>query len=230
MTITLITGANKGLGFETARRLDAARHDVWSSARDAERGQAAATELGTHFVPLDVTDDASAADAAATVRAESGHIDILINNAGITGPRGVSAEELTGDDVRTVFDTNVFGLVRVTHAFLPLLRAAEAPSVINVSSGLGSFHTMTETEWSRFVTPAYSASKSAVNMLTVQYAHALPDVRFNVVDPGYTSTDLNAPTGTQTVEQGTDAVVRLATLGIATPNATFTGRDGIVRW
>jgi NAD(P)-dependent dehydrogenase (short-subunit alcohol dehydrogenase family) len=230
MTITLITGANKGLGFETARRLIAAGHDVWIGARDAERGQAAAAELGARFVQLDVTDDASAAGAAETVRAASAHIDVLINNAGITGPRGVPAEELTADQVRTVFNTNVFGLVRVTRAFLPLLGAAEAPSVINLSSGLGSFHTVTATEWSRFVTPAYSASKSAVTMLTVQYAHALPAIRFNAVDPGYTSTDLNAHTGTQTVEQGTDAIVRLATLGAKTPTATFTDRNGVVPW
>jgi len=230
MTITLITGANKGLGFETARRLIAAGHDVWIGARDADRGQAAAARLGARFVQLDVTDDASAAAAAETVRAASGHIDILINNAGITGTHGVPAEELTADEVHTVFGTNVFGVVRVTHAFLPLLRAAEAPSVINVSSGLGSFHTMTATEWAQFVTPAYSASKSAVTMLTVQYAHALPDIRFNAIDPGYTATDLNAHSGPQTIEEGTDAIVRLATLGAETPTATFTDRNGVVPW
>lgn len=230
MTITLITGANKGLGFETARRLIAAGHDVWIGARDADRGQAAAARLGARFVQLDVTDDGSAAAAAETVRAASGYIDILINNAGITGTRGVPAEELTADEVHTVFGTNVFGVVRVTHAFLPLLRAAEAPSVINVSSGLGSFHTMTATEWAQFVTPAYSASKSAVTMLTVQYAHALPDIRFNAIDPGYTATDLNAHSGPQTIEEGTDAIVRLATLGAETPTATFTDRNGVVPW
>ena len=230
MTITLITGANKGLGFETARRLIAAGHDVWIGARDADRGQAAAARLGAHFVQLDVTDDESAAAAAETVRAASGHIDILINNAGITGTHGVPAEKLTADEVHTVFGTNVFGVVRVTHAFLPLLRAAEAPSVINVSSGLGSFHNMTATEWAQFGVPGYSASKSAVTMLTVQYAHALQDIRFNAIDPGYTATDLNAHSGPQTIEEGTDAIVRLATLGAETPTATFTDRNGVVPW
>lgn len=230
MTTTLITGANKGIGFETARRLIAAGHMVWIGARDVERGQAAAIELGTRFVQLDVTDDASVEAAVMAVRSASDQLDVLVNNAGIAGGAGIPAEELTAEEVHRVFDTNVYGLVRVTRAFLPLLRAAKAPSVINVSSGLGSFHTTTATEWSRFITPAYSASKSAVNMLTVQYAHALPDIRFNAVDPGYTSTDLNAHSGTQTVQEGSDAIVRLATLGAETPTATFTNRNGVEPW
>ncbi|WP_158861717.1 SDR family NAD(P)-dependent oxidoreductase [Leifsonia sp. AG29] len=229
MTTTLITGANKGLGHETARRLLAAGHDVWIAARDRERGAAAAQALGARFVPLDVTDDQSAAAAADTVRAASGHLDVLINNAGITGGR-IPADDLTAADVERVFATNVFGAVRVIHAFLPLLREADAPSVINVSSGLGSFTVVTTTEWGRFVTPAYSASKSALTMLTVQYAHALPDIRFNAVDPGYTATDLNGHSGTQTITEGTDAVVRLATLGPDTPTGGFFDRTGPVPW
>lgn len=229
MTITLITGANKGLGYETARRLLAAGHTVWLAARDRDRGAAAADALGTRFVQLDVTDDGSVAAAAETVRDASGHLDVLINNAGITGGR-VAAADLTAHDLERVFSTNVFGAARVTHAFLPLLRTAESPSVINVSSGLGSFTLVTTTEWGRFQTPAYSASKAALTMLTVQFAHALPDIRFNAVDPGYTATDLNGRAGTQTLEEGTDAIVRLATLGSETPTAGFFDRTGPVPW
>jgi NAD(P)-dependent dehydrogenase (short-subunit alcohol dehydrogenase family) len=229
MTITLITGANKGLGRETARRLIAAGHDVWIGARDADRGRAAATELGARSVQLDVTDDASVSAAVETVAAESGHLDVLVNNAGITGGR-VPAAEVTADHLRRVYETNVFGIVRVTHAFLPLLDAAAAPAVVNVTSGLGSFTQITETEWGRYGSVSYSSSKSAVTMLTVQYARALPGIRFNAVDPGYTATDLNGRAGTQTVEEGTDAIVRLALLGGQARTGTFTDRSGIVPW
>lgn len=229
MTTTLITGANKGLGYETARRLLAAGHDVWVAARDPERGAAAAETLGARFVQLDVTDDQSAAAAADTVRAGSGRLDVLINNAGISGGR-IPAEDLTAADLERVFATNVFGAARIIHAFLPLLRDADAPSVINVSSGLGSFTLVTTTEWGRFVIPAYSASKAALTMLTVQYAHALPNIRFNAVDPGYTATDFNGRAGTQTLAEGTEAVVRLATLGAGTPTGGFFDRTGPVPW
>lgn len=124
MAATLITGANKGLGFETARRLVAAGHIVYIGSRDAERGRRAAEQLGARPVPIDVTDDASAAAAAKTVEADGG-LDVLINNAGIevhaAGGAVIGAAELTADVMREVFETNVFGVVRVTHAFLPLL-------------------------------------------------------------------------------------------------------------
>jgi NAD(P)-dependent dehydrogenase (short-subunit alcohol dehydrogenase family) len=229
MTTTLITGANKGLGYETARRLIAANHTVWIGARDRDRGTTAAGELGARFVELDVTDDDSVAEAASTIQDEDGCLDVLINNAGITGG-SIPADELTASDLERVFATNLFGAARVIHAFLPLLRTAETPSVINVSSGLGSFTLVTTTEWGRFHTPAYSASKAALTMLTVQYANALPDIRFNAVDPGYTATDLNGHAGTQTTGEGTDAVVRLATLGAETPTGGFFDRTGPVPW
>ena len=138
MTITLITGANKGIGFETARQLAELGHTVYLGARDPDRGESAAAALGVRFVQLDVTDDASVGAAAETIRAEVGHLDILVNNAGILGDV-TSPEDMTVEHMRPVYETNVFGTVRVTRAFLPLLRAAEAPSVINVTSGVGSF-------------------------------------------------------------------------------------------
>src|SRR3954453_23330409 len=134
MTTTLITGANKGLGYETARRLTAEGHDVWVGARDPERGRAAAEELGARYVALDVTDDAGVAAAAETV----GELDVLINNAGISGGM-VPVPEVAPEDVERVFATNVLGLVRVTRAFLPALQRSENGVIVNVSSGMGSF-------------------------------------------------------------------------------------------
>jgi NAD(P)-dependent dehydrogenase (short-subunit alcohol dehydrogenase family) len=230
MTKTFITGANKGLGYETARRLIEAGHDVWIGARDPERGRIAAQELGANIVQLDVTDDASVATAAEILQDQAGHIDVLINNAGILGAV-VPAEEVTVDEVKSVFDTNVLGVVRVTRAMLPLLQAAEAPSVINVSSGLGSFALTQDPDRveSQFPLIPYCSSKSAVTMLTMQYAKALPGIKFNAVDPGQTATDLTGHAG-QPVEQGTDAVVAIATLGAAVPTGTFTDRHGVVPW
>jgi NAD(P)-dependent dehydrogenase (short-subunit alcohol dehydrogenase family) len=135
MTMTLVTGANRGLGFEVARQLVAAGHKVWIGARDEPRGKQAADTLGARFVRLDVTDDASVAAAAETV----GVLDVLVNNAGISGGR-ISPREATADHMRTVFNTNVFGPVRVLRAFIPLLEKSSAPVVVNVSSGVGSLN------------------------------------------------------------------------------------------
>jgi NAD(P)-dependent dehydrogenase (short-subunit alcohol dehydrogenase family) len=230
MTTTLITGANKGLGREAARRLLAAGHDVWIGARDPDRGQAAADELGARFVALDVTDDASVAVAADRI-AEAGGLDVLVNNAGIAGsftPVG----ETTADDVRRVLDTNVLGIVRVTQAFTGLLERSPNPVIVNVSSGMGSLAVTTDPDRleSRIVGLAYPSSKAAVNMLTTQYAKALPGMRVNAVDPGYTATDLNGRRGHQTVQEGTDAIVAMAQLGPDGPSGTFVDRHGAVPW
>ena len=231
MTNTLVTGANKGLGFETARRLIALGHTVYLGARDRHKGEAAAQRLGARFVQLDVTDDASVTAAATWIGQQPGGLDVLINNAGIAGGR-IAPPTATADDVRGVYETNVFGIVRVTHAMLPLLRASKNPVIVNVSSGLGSFELVHDTSRieSKVVALAYCSSKSAVTMLTVQYAKALPEMRINVVDPGYTATDLNQHSGPQTVEQGTDAIVKLATIGKDGPTGTFQDAAGIVPW
>jgi NAD(P)-dependent dehydrogenase (short-subunit alcohol dehydrogenase family) len=230
-TITFITGANKGLGYETARRLAELGHHVIIGARDPERGQAAADHLGVRFVPIDVTDDASVKDAAADIEAHEGRIDTLINNAGIIGSHA-PAEELTGEAAEHVFATNVTGIVRVTSAFLPLLRKSQAPAVINVSSGMGSqalTHDPQRVE-STIAAPLYTASKAAVTMLTTQYAKGLPGIRFNAADPGYTSTDLNGHSGHQTVTEGTDAIVALATEDPSAGTGRFIDRFGPVAW
>jgi NAD(P)-dependent dehydrogenase (short-subunit alcohol dehydrogenase family) len=230
MTTTLITGGNRSLGYEIARRLIEAGQTVWIGARDAERGQAAAGRLGARFVQLDVTDDASVVAAAETIRAEAGHLDILINNAGILGDV-TSPEDMTVEHLRPVYETNVFGTVRVTRAFLPLLRAAGAPSVINVTSGVGSFtliHDPNRVE-SQYPLAAYGSSKAAVTMLTMQYARTIPDIRFNAVDPGQSATDFTGGLG-HSVQDGTDAAVRIATLGDKTPTGTATDREGVLPW
>ena len=227
MTTTLITGANKGLGYETARRLIEAGHTVWMGARDTARGQQAADALGGRFVQLDVTSDESVASAAKTVAAAGG-LDVLINNAGIPGPRREAAE-LTAADALAVYDTNVVSIVRMTSAFIPVLHGSSAPTIVNVTSGLGSFAAVHDPERieSTIIAPLYTSSKSAVTMLTVQYAKAFPELRVNAADPGYTGTDFNGNSGPQTVQEGTDAIVDLATRGGGGPTGTFIDRSGI---
>jgi NAD(P)-dependent dehydrogenase (short-subunit alcohol dehydrogenase family) len=227
MTTSLITGANKGLGFETARQLMAAGHQVWLGARHRRRGLQAADQLGAGFVQLDVTDDASVAAAVETV----GALDVLVNNAGISGGR-LSPSEATADDMRTVYETNVFGPVRVLHAFIPLLEKSEAPVVVNVSSGVGSFGLSADPDgpWREANYPVYASSKAALNMLTIRYAAALPRMRINSVDPGFTATDFNQNRGTQTVEQGAEAIVRYALVTPDGPTGGFFDRNGAETW
>ncbi|MFI7412122.1 SDR family NAD(P)-dependent oxidoreductase [Streptomyces sp. NPDC049627] len=231
MTTTFITGANKSLGYETARRLIEAGHTVIIGARDAQRGQAAADALGARFVQIDVTDDASVAAAADDIGAREGGIDVLINNAGVFGSHS-PADQLTAADAGAVFEVNVMGVVRVTHAFLPLLRKSANPVIVNVSSGMGSFALTHDAERveGRAIAPLYTASKAAVTMLTTQYAKSWPDMKVNAVDPGYTATDFNGHSGPQTVTEGTDAIVELATIGADGPTGTFSDRNGQLAW
>lgn len=231
MTITFITGANKGLGYETARRLTELGQTVILGARDKERGGAAAAALGLRFVQVDVTSDSSVAAAAADIEANEGRIDTLINNAGITG-RAAPATELTAKDAIEVYQTNVVSIVRTIAAFLPLLRASSDPRIINVSSGMGSLRLTQDPQRveSTIVAPLYTSSKAAVTMLTTQYARALPGIRVNAADPGYTATDLNGKRGSQTVTEGTDAIVTLATESEDAGTGRFIDRFGDVNW
>ncbi|KHK99947.1 short-chain dehydrogenase [Microbacterium mangrovi] len=236
MTTTLITGANKGLGKETARALVAAGHTVWLGARDIDRGQAAADELGARFVQLDVTQDASVAAALATIAESGTGLDVLVNNAGIAKRGEGMSEALDGPSVREVYDTNVVGIVRVTEAALPLLARSDNPVVVNVSSALGSFwatHEPTRPA-SHFVSLVYGSSKAAVSMLTVQYANAHPEVKFNAVEPGITATELGG--GDPGSHPGRPAaesakiVAKLAMIGPDGPTGTFQEDAGELGW
>ena len=230
MTTTFITGANKSLGFETARRLIEAGHTVLIGARDPERGQAAAESLGARFVPIDVTDDASVRAAATDVAAHEGGIDVLVNNAGVLGRVG-PVEQYTAADMAAVLDVNVIGIVRVTHAFLPLLHKSANPVIVNVSSGMGSFgitQDPTRIE-SEYALPLYSASKAAVTMLTTQYAKELKDIKINAADPGQTATDFTGGLG-HSVAEGVASIVTLATIGPDGPTGQFIDRFGNLPW
>jgi NAD(P)-dependent dehydrogenase (short-subunit alcohol dehydrogenase family) len=226
----LISGANKSLGYAAARALIEAGHEVWIGARDPERGATAATELGGRFVQIDVTDDDSVNAARQTIAAAGG-LDVLVNNAGILGAVG-PVGETTVEQVREVFETNVFGVVRVTQAFLPLLEASEAPTIVNVSSGMGSLGRTTDLERieSSIVGLPYQSSKSALNMITSQYSKAYPRMRINAVDPGYTATDFNAHSGPQSVEEGAEIIVRAAQFGPDGPTGAYLDREGVVPW
>ena len=230
MTTTLITGSNKGLGYEAARQLIAAGHTVYAGARDPELGRPAAGRLGARFVQLDVTDDASVAAAAKVIEADGG-LDVLVNNAGVEG-RTPDNVVVGAAHMQALFDTNVFGVVRMLHAFLPLLQRSASPVVVNLSSGLSKTADLANPDGPVHFYPgvAYPASKTAVNTITVQYAKAFPAVRINAVDPGYTATDLNGRTGTQTVEEGAGIIVRMAQIGPDGPTGGHFTASGPVAW
>jgi NAD(P)-dependent dehydrogenase (short-subunit alcohol dehydrogenase family) len=235
MTAILITGANKGLGLETARQLVSAGHKVFLGSRDAARGLRAANDVGAMPVQLDVTDDASVT-AAAEVVAAAGGLDVLINNAGIQAEMSadgvLSAGEHTGDIMRTTLETNVIGPVRVLHAFLPLLQQSAAPVVVNVSSGLASLARLSDPSFQAYgyTGVAYPTSKAALNMITVQYAKAFPGMRINSVEPGFTKTDLNHNTGHQSVEDGAAVIIGLALIGPDGPTGGYFDADGPLPW
>ena len=228
--VSLVTGANKGIGLETVRRLVAAGHRVYLGARDAERGRAAADAVGAEFVQLEVTSDGSVRRAADTVERAEGRLDVLVNNAGITGPvRDV--HEYVGEDMAAVLMTNVVGYVRMIHAFLPLLGHSSDPRIVNVSSGLGSFalaHDDSRIE-SHAPSPLYAAAKSAINMLTVRYAQMLPEIQINSADPGMTATDLSGGEG-HSIDDGTDAIVAFALSEPDGPTGAYRDRDGDLPW
>ena len=239
--IALITGANKGIGHETARQLAGAGMTVLVGARDRTRGEAAVTRLRAadasadiHLVVVDVADDASVAAAARRIESDFGRLDVLVNNAGIAVDSGPpSAQSLAG--MRGMYATNLFGPVAMTQAVLPLLRRAPAARIVNVSSSLGSLalasdRTTPVSQQGAFF--AYSSSKSALNAFTVRLANELRDsaIKVNSACPGYVATDLNQHQGPRTVEQGARIIVRLATLPADGPTGGFFDDAGPVAW
>ncbi|GAB3657470.1 SDR family oxidoreductase [Glycomyces tarimensis] len=244
--IALVTGANKGIGREIAGRLAAMGHTVVIGARSAERGEKAAAELqavgaDADAVVLDVTDPESVAAAADMIADRHGRLDALVNNAGIAYPPGTdSAAQLPRsvdlDTVRTVFETNVFGVITVTNAMLPLLQQSRTPRIVNVSSTIGSLSAMADQEaWAADRVPilaGYSPSKTALTALTLQYARDLQadGILVNAVCPGFVATDLNDHTGYGTAAEGAVAAVRMATVPADGPTGTFTDDQGPAPW
>ncbi|GGS69887.1 short-chain dehydrogenase [Planobispora rosea] len=234
--IALITGANKGIGYQTARLLTEQDVTVLVGARDAGRGQRAADELGARFLQLDVTSAESVASAAKWIEEEYGMLDVLVNNAGVMVPQDDPAAPSSTpvEALRATYETNVFGVVAVTNAMLPLLRRAPAARIVNVSSGLASLTRLTDPQdefWaSNYL--AYNSSKAALNMITVSYAKELAGtpIKVNAADPGYCATDINGHSGPRTAEQGAAVAVRLALLDADGPTGAHLGDDGPVPW
>jgi len=244
--VALVTGANQGIGLQIAKDLAARGFTVLVGSRNLERGETAAKGVSAtaRALQLDVTDPVSIAAAAERIRAELGRLDVLVNNAGIaqTGTWDKTFEEKLAAgrpsiasiaEVRAVFETNVFGVVAVTQAMLPLLREAPAGRIVNVSSEVGSLTLQTDpSNPYRIPSAAYVPSKTALNAITVAFANELEKTRIkvNAACPGFTATNLNNFRGTRSVEQGARAAVRLALLGADGPTGTFSNEDGRLPW
>ncbi|MER7999138.1 SDR family oxidoreductase [Streptomyces sp. NPDC095613] len=241
--IALVTGANKGIGYEIAAGLGALGYRVGVGARDEDRREAAAQKLrgagvDAFGVPLDVTSDQSVTDAAELIERQAGRLDALVNNAGISGPPtgpgwGQDPTMLDLDVVRTVVETNVIGVIRVTNAMLPLLRCSTSPRIVNASSSVGSLTWQADPDIDVGpIMAAYSPTKSFLNAVTVHYARqfAGTNILINAACPGLVATDFNGFYGSRTPEQGAATAIRLATLPDGGPTGSFLNDDGVIPW
>jgi NAD(P)-dependent dehydrogenase (short-subunit alcohol dehydrogenase family) len=237
--VALVTGANKGIGFEVGRQLGRAGFLVLLGARNQKLGDAAAAKLReegseARAMLLDLSNTETITKAAERIASEYGHLDVLVNNAAIVDPADGPPGKADSSAVRRTFETNFFATLEVTQAMLPLIRKSEAGRIVNVSSGLGSLTLHSDPNWkyAPYKILGYCASKAALNMMTVQLAYELRDtaIKVNAADPGYTATDLNQHRGTQTVEEGASETVRLALLGADGPTGGFFERSGPEPW
>lgn len=239
-TIALVTGANKGIGYEIAAGLGALGWSVGVGARDDQRREAAVEKLRAagveaFGVPLDVTDDASATAAARLIEEQAGRLDVLVNNAAITGGAPQEPTRVDPATIRTVVETNVIGVIRVTNAMMPLLRRSASPRIVNMSSTVGSLTRQSGTTAEQTAGPiavAYAPSKTFLNAVTLQYARELAgtNILINVGCPGYVATDLNGFRGVRTPEQGAAIAIKLATLPDDGPTGQFFNDAGVVPW
>ncbi len=237
--IALITGANKGLGFETARQLSAKGYTVLVGARDETKGLSAVEKLkdesfDADFIEIDATNTETIKSAVEKVGEKYGKLDVLVNNAGIALDSAEKPSEVSEDLLRKTFDTNFFGVIAITQAFLPLIKKSENGRIVNVSSGLGSLTQHGDPSWEFYnVKPlAYNSSKTALNAFTVTLAHELKDtnIKVNSADPGYTATDLNGNSGYKTVEQGASVITDLATLDEDGATGSYFDDQGVLPW
>ncbi len=246
--VALVTGANQGIGLQIAKDLAAKNFTVLVGSRNLKRGEAAAKQVGpdARALQVDVTDPASIAAAAERVRNEFGRLDVLVNNAAISNTRmrpDMAVEEYSKstrpsvvslDEVRAVFETNVFGVVAVTQAMLPLLREAPAGRIVNVSSGAGSLTRNSDKGFAHraIFGPVYPASKTALNAMTLAMAIELEstNIKVNAACPGFTGTNLNNYAGTQSLEEGAREPLRLALIGPDGPTGTFSNAAGPLPW
>ncbi len=237
-TTAMVTGANKGIGYEIAAGLGALGWVVGVGARDELRRESAVAKLHAagveaFGVPLDVTDDASVAAAVRLIEERTGRLDVLVNNAGVTGSAPQLPTEVDPATVRGALETNVIGVIRVTNAVLPLLRRSAAPRIVNMSSTVGSLTRQTTPGAETGpLSAAYSPSKTFLNAVTVQYAKELREtsILINAACPGFVATDLNNFRGVRTPEQGAAIAIRLATLPDDGPTGGFFEDAGVVPW
>ncbi len=237
--VALITGANKGIGLQVAKELALLGYTALIGARSETHGNEVTDRLVEEglraaFVPIDVTNKESIRAAESVIHGQFGKLDVLINNAGIALDSENPPSQVDIEVLRKTFETNVFGVFQVFQTMLPLLRRAEAPRVVNVSSGLGSLtlNSDPDYEYAKVKLLAYNSSKTTLNALTVQFAHELKatSIKVNSADPGFTATDLNGHRGTRTVEQAARIIVRLATLPGSGPTGGFFDENGPVPW
>ena len=237
--IALVTGANKGIGYEVARQLASQGATVLMGARDEQRGTESAVKLkadgrDVEYVHLDINDSSTHQAVRKLIEDKYGRLDILINNAGIARDREHKASEVSLQTIRETFDTNFFGVIAITQTLLPLIRKSDAGRIVNVSSGLGSLSQNSNPAWPYygFKPLAYNSSKTALNAFTVILAHELKDtpIKVNSADPGYTATDLNGNSGTKTVAEGAEVIIRLATLATFGATGGYFNDEGVVPW